>query len=322
MTTDGRFASSLTRFALLSILNSWRRQPSNCAADGRLELSAQVAPWPAPELVYRRPETRCGWPPSSSFAASIRAFGEPCFVLRPASELVPPPPRFTPPSPAVARSSATGHPFMPPLAHVRENKRTREKMQRRKKRKEIGIDSYSFYNISLTRAAATKSTTSSGVAWVWMTEDAVTGDELRRGRPRRAPGIADSGDELQRGHRGLRRRASAWREARTAEDVAAATSPAWGATTEDAADNDVVAGLLPGAPAPPSPSTAPPLTPTSGSIRVASRRALRQRPNSITGPLQSPPSSLAVDPAANPGLHPIHLPLRGAKRQDGVQRAC
>uniref|UniRef100_I1QN58 Uncharacterized protein n=1 Tax=Oryza glaberrima TaxID=4538 RepID=I1QN58_ORYGL len=40
--------------------------------------------------------------------------------------------------------------------------------------------------------------TSSGVAWVWMTEDAVTGDELRRGRPRRAPGIMDSGDELQR----------------------------------------------------------------------------------------------------------------------------
>lgn len=103
MTTDGRFASSLTRFALLSILNSWRRQPSNCAADGRLELSAQVAPWPAPELVYRRPETRCGWPPSSSFAASIRAFGEPCFVLRPASELVPPPPRFTPPVRSTSR---------------------------------------------------------------------------------------------------------------------------------------------------------------------------------------------------------------------------
>uniref|UniRef100_A0A0E0II16 Uncharacterized protein n=1 Tax=Oryza nivara TaxID=4536 RepID=A0A0E0II16_ORYNI len=61
------------------------------------------------------------------------------------------------------------------------------------------LPSYSFYNISLTRAAATKSATSSGVAWVWMTEDAVTGDELRRGRSRRAPGIVDSGDELQRG---------------------------------------------------------------------------------------------------------------------------
>uniref|UniRef100_A0A0E0PBQ7 Uncharacterized protein n=1 Tax=Oryza rufipogon TaxID=4529 RepID=A0A0E0PBQ7_ORYRU len=34
-----------------------------------------------------------------------------------------------------------------------------------------------------------------------MTDDAVTGDELRRGRPRRTPGIADSGDELQRGVR-------------------------------------------------------------------------------------------------------------------------
>uniref|UniRef100_A0A0E0BGL9 Uncharacterized protein n=1 Tax=Oryza glumipatula TaxID=40148 RepID=A0A0E0BGL9_9ORYZ len=52
-------------------------------------------------------------------------------------------------------------------------------------------------------------------------------------------------------HRGLRRQASAWREARTAEDVAAAMSPAWGATAEDVAASDVVAGLLPGAPAPP-----------------------------------------------------------------------
>ncbi|EEC77153.1 hypothetical protein OsI_15609 [Oryza sativa Indica Group] len=34
--------------------------------------------------------------------------------------------------------------------------------------------------------------------------------------------------------------------------MAAATSPAWGATTEDVAANDVVAGLPPGAPAPPS----------------------------------------------------------------------
>uniref|UniRef100_I1PRS3 Uncharacterized protein n=1 Tax=Oryza glaberrima TaxID=4538 RepID=I1PRS3_ORYGL len=39
---------------------------------------------------------------------------------------------------------------------------------------------------------------SSGVAWVWMTEDAVASDELRRDRPRRAPGITDTGDELQR----------------------------------------------------------------------------------------------------------------------------
>nr|AAM74363.1 Hypothetical protein [Oryza sativa Japonica Group] len=53
-------------------------------------------------------------------------------------------------------------------------------------------------------------------------------------------------------HCGLRRRASAWCEARTAEDVAAATSPAWGATVEDAAASDVVVGLPPGAPALPS----------------------------------------------------------------------
>uniref|UniRef100_A0A0D3G2E6 Uncharacterized protein n=1 Tax=Oryza barthii TaxID=65489 RepID=A0A0D3G2E6_9ORYZ len=105
---------------------------------------------------------------------------------------------------------------------------------------------------------------SSGVAWVWMTEDAVASDELRRDRPRRAPGITDTGDELQRGHRH-------------------------------------------------PPSTAPPLTPTSGSIRVASRCALCQRPNSVAGPLQSSPSSLAVYPAASPGLHPIHLLLRGSK---------
>nr|AAK73141.1 hypothetical protein [Oryza sativa] len=152
------------------------------------------------------------------------------------------------------------------------------------------LPSYSFYNISLTRAAATKSTMSSGVAWVWMTEDAVASDELRRDRPRRAPGITDTGNELQRG-------------ARTAEDVAAATSPAWGATAEDAADSDVV--LQHRRP----PSTAPLLTLTSSSICVAGRCTLRQRPNSVASPLQSPPSSPAVDPAAT-------------KRQDGVQRAC
>uniref|UniRef100_A0A0D9ZTA1 Uncharacterized protein n=1 Tax=Oryza glumipatula TaxID=40148 RepID=A0A0D9ZTA1_9ORYZ len=122
---------------------------------------------------------------------------------------------------------------------------------------------------------------SSGVAWVWMTEDAVASDELRRDRPRRAPGITDTGDELQRGARAAEDVAAAtsrvaWvsmtedavagdelrrgrpheppasrTPARTAEDVAAATSPAWGATAEDAADSDVVVGLLPAAPSPP-----------------------------------------------------------------------
>uniref|UniRef100_A0A0E0IDW7 Uncharacterized protein n=1 Tax=Oryza nivara TaxID=4536 RepID=A0A0E0IDW7_ORYNI len=61
------------------------------------------------------------------------------------------------------------------------------------------------------------------------------------------------------------------------------------------------------------PSTAPPLTPTSSSIRVAGRCALRRRPNSVAGPLRLAPSSPAVDPAASPGLHPIHLLLRGSK---------
>uniref|UniRef100_A0A0E0CRE0 Uncharacterized protein n=1 Tax=Oryza meridionalis TaxID=40149 RepID=A0A0E0CRE0_9ORYZ len=184
---------------------------------------------------------------------------------------------------------------------------------------------------------------SSGVAWVWMTEDAVASDELRHGHPRRAPGIADSSDELQCGvrhggcgrgnelrdmgvhdggrgrrrraptrppptsprHRGLRQRASAWHEARTAEDVAAATSPAWGVTVKDAAASDVVAGLLPGAPA-------PQLTPTSGSIRVAGRaptpswalsgRRLRRQP-SIPQRIQAFILSICC--------------FGGAKRQDG-----
>ena len=127
------------------------------------------------------------------------------------------------------------------------------------------------------------------------------------------------------------------RPARGEEDVAA----------RDVAAGDVVARLLPsapstwpagapsaGAPTPspatwPSvkwssdcllelqhrrlPSTAPPLTPTLGSICVAGRCALRRRPNSVAGPLRSAPSSPAVDPAASPGLHPIHLLLWGSK---------
>uniref|UniRef100_A0A0D3G445 Uncharacterized protein n=1 Tax=Oryza barthii TaxID=65489 RepID=A0A0D3G445_9ORYZ len=61
------------------------------------------------------------------------------------------------------------------------------------------------------------------------------------------------------------------------------------------------------------PSTAPPLTPTLGSICMASRCALRWRPHSVAGPLRSVPSSPAVDPATSSGLHPIHLLLRGSK---------
>uniref|UniRef100_A0A0D3H5N8 Uncharacterized protein n=1 Tax=Oryza barthii TaxID=65489 RepID=A0A0D3H5N8_9ORYZ len=94
----------------------------------------------------------------------------------------------------------------------------------------------------------------SRVAWVCMTEDAVADDELRRDRPRRAPGIADSGDELPRGVRHGRGRRGRGNE------------PGVGSDTEDAADSDV-----------------------------------------------SSPSSLAVDPAVSPGPHPIHLLLRGSK---------
>jgi hypothetical protein len=164
------------------------------------------------------------------------------------------------------------------------------------------LSSYSFYHISLMRAAATKSMTSSGVAWVWMTEVAVAGDELRRGRPRRSPGIADSGDELQRGVRHGRRRTWPRRRARRGERRRRMRpTVTW--------SSDCCLQLQHRRP----PSTAPLLTLTSSSIRVAGRCALRQRPNSVAGPLQSAPSSPAVDPAASPGLHPIHLLLRGSK---------
>uniref|UniRef100_A0A0E0PGI7 Uncharacterized protein n=1 Tax=Oryza rufipogon TaxID=4529 RepID=A0A0E0PGI7_ORYRU len=129
---------------------------------------------------------------------------------------------------------------------------------------------------------------SSGVAWVWMTEDAVASDELRRDRPRRAPGITDTGNELQRARRGERRR-------RMRPTVT------W--------SSDCCLQLQHRRP----PSTAPLLTLTSSSICVAGRCTLRQRPNSVASPLQSPPSSPAVDPAASPGLHPIHLLLQGSK---------
>uniref|UniRef100_A0A0E0R594 Uncharacterized protein n=1 Tax=Oryza rufipogon TaxID=4529 RepID=A0A0E0R594_ORYRU len=144
--------------------------------------------------------------------------------------------------------------------------------------------------------------TSSGVAWVWMTEVAVAGDELRRGHPRRSPGIADFGDELQRGVRHGRRRTWPRRRARCRERRRRTWLPAmW--------SPDCRLELQHRRP----PSTAPPLTPTSGSIRVAGRCALRRCPNSVAGPLRSAPSSPAVDPAASPGLHSIHLLLRGSK---------
>uniref|UniRef100_A0A0E0QQ57 Uncharacterized protein n=1 Tax=Oryza rufipogon TaxID=4529 RepID=A0A0E0QQ57_ORYRU len=147
------------------------------------------------------------------------------------------------------------------------------------------LPSYSFYNISLTRAAATKSTTSSGVAWVWMTEDAVTSDELRRGRPRRAPGIADSDDELQRGdavagdelRRGRPRQAPGIAD--SSDELPRGRQRRMRPTATWSPD--CCLELQHRHPA----STAPPLTPTSGSIRVASRCALRQRSNSVTGPL-------------------------------------
>nr|AAX96048.1 hypothetical protein LOC_Os11g09050 [Oryza sativa Japonica Group]ABA91877.1 hypothetical protein LOC_Os11g09050 [Oryza sativa Japonica Group] len=102
--------------------------------------------------------------------------------------------------------------------------------------------------------------TSSGVAWVWMTEVAVAGDELRRGHPQRSPGIADFGDELQRGVRHGRRRTWLRRRARRRERRRRTWLPAmW--------SPDCRLELQHRRP----PSTAPPLTPTSGSIRVAGR---------------------------------------------------
>nr|BAD28476.1 root cap protein 1-like [Oryza sativa Japonica Group] len=110
------------------------------------------------------------------------------------------------------------------------------------------------------RTAEDVAAATSRVAWVCMTEDAVAGDELRRGRPRQAPGIADSGDELPRGVRHERWRTWPRRRARRGERQrrmrpTATRSP------------DCCLELQHRHP----PSTAPPLTPTSGSIRVASR---------------------------------------------------
>ncbi|BAT10374.1 Os10g0333100 [Oryza sativa Japonica Group] len=134
-----------------------------------------------------------------------------------------------------------------------------------------------------------------------MTEVAVAGDELRCGHPRQAPGIADSGDELQRGVRHGRRRTWPRRRARHGERRWRTRPPAtW--------SSDCHLELQHCRP----PSTAPPLTPTSGSIRVAGRCALRRRPNSIAGPLRSA-SLPTVDPTASPGFHPIHLLLQGSK---------
>uniref|UniRef100_A0A0D3HCD4 Uncharacterized protein n=1 Tax=Oryza barthii TaxID=65489 RepID=A0A0D3HCD4_9ORYZ len=147
------------------------------------------------------------------------------------------------------------------------------------------------------RAAATKSTTSSGVAWVWMTEVAVAGDELRRGHPRQAPGITDSGDKLQRGVRHGRRRTWPRRRARRGERRWRTRPPAtW--------SSDCHLEFQHRRP----PSMAPPLTPTSGSIRVAGRCALRRCPNSVAGPLRSA-SSPTVDPTATASA-PVHGPHR------------